>query len=93
MAVFNNVYIDRLKTAHLPLSANDEPLPDNQSTLDNISNLEQDWIRIRLPLIDDDSLLSTNDDSISTVTPTQKNIFRRTRHGHQLRSTFNCFCI
>ena len=83
---FNNVSIDRLKTAHLPLtSENNEPLPDNQTPIqfDN-TNLENTF-RLRFPLTDDGSLLSSNDNHISKETPPQENIFKRTRHGRVIR--------
>ena len=83
---FNNVSIDRLKTAHLPLtSENNQPLPDNQPTIqfDN-TNLE-DSFRLRFPSTDDGSLLFSNDNHISKETRPQKNIFKRTRHGRVIR--------
>ena len=83
---FNNVLIDKLKTAHLPLtSENNKALPDNQPTIqfDN-TNLE-DSFRLSFPSTDDDSLLPSNDNHISKETPPQENIFKRTRHGRVIR--------
>ena len=77
---FNNVSIDRLKTAHLPLtSENNEPLPDDLSTIqfDNTNNLD-DSFRLRFHSTDGDSLLSSYDNHMSTATPLQENIYRRT---------------
>ena len=85
---FNNLSIDRLKTAHLPLtSENNEPLADDLSTIqfDNTNNLD-DSFRLKFPSTDNDSLLPSNDNHISRVTPPYANIFRRTRHGRVIRS-------
>ena len=84
---FNNASIDRLKTVHLPLtSENNEPLPDDLSTIqfDNTNDLN-DLFRFRFPSTDDDALLPSNGNHISTVKPTKENIFRRTRHGRVFR--------
>ena len=79
---FNNVLIDRLKTAHLPLtSENNEPLPDDQPTIQFDNTNLDDSFRLRFPSTDDDSLLPTNNNHISTETPLHENIFKRTRHG------------
>ena len=83
---FNNVSIDRSKTAHLSLtSENNEPLPDDLSTIqfDN-TNLDNSF-GLRFPSTDDDSLLPFNGNHISRVTPPQKNIFRYTGHGRVIR--------
>ena len=83
---FNNVSIDRLKTAHLPLtSENNEPLPGNQPTIQFDNTNLDDSFRLRFPSTDDDSLLPSNDNHISKETPPQENIFKRTRHGRVIR--------
>ena len=83
---FNNVSIDRLKTAHLPLtSENNEPLPDDPSIIQFDNTNLGDSIRLRFPSTDDDSLLPFNDNLISKETPPQENIFKRTRHGRVIR--------
>ena len=83
---FNNVSIDRLKTAHLPLtSKNNEPFPDDPSTVQFDNTNPGDSFRLRFPSTDDDSLLPSNDNLISKETPPQENIFKRTRHGRVIR--------
>ena len=83
---FNNVSIDKLKTAHLPLtSESNEPLSDNQPTIQFDNTDLGDSFRLRFPSTNDDSLLPSNDNLISKETPPQENIFKRTRHGRVIR--------
>ena len=83
---FNNVSIDRLKTAHLLLtSESNEPLPDDPSTIQFDNTNLDDSFRLRFPSIDDDYLLPSNDNHISKETPPQENIFKRIRHGRVIR--------
>ena len=79
---FNNVSIDRSKTAHLPpTSENNEPLPDDLFTIQFDNTNLDDSYRLQFPSTDDASLLPSNDNHISKETTPQENIFRRTRHG------------